>query len=381
MKKNGFTLLELLIGVALVSVVIVFLFRLINDIQHEGLSNIYIVLNQTNRDEIISTVTSAISENEKTCSVEEVREPGKTSLHLNFCNNQKLVLSVAKNQIHITYKSKEYNYRMKDDEAYYDTNVSMSKFSMNETYFLKINIKTTKKGLKATMIDDIEIIGKNDQPIGTTTRAVNSADISEGNHTFTAFSAGEYKIEVWAAGKYNPIGPYEGGTYVSGLIQLNVGDRLIIYAAPTPVVDTCSSQNVKCIVPKPGYVSYGVDTRWNTRFVENEIWCNDETFGDPARGVEKSCQYTYYDNTKVAFTNSVNIIPDISEITPVIDADYDSAVIDTTILSNPEVTCYGCTPSSEGDPVLITQTTCQSSNYQSQCTNLSSGLVRITKIS
>ena len=56
MKRNGFTLLELLIGISLISIVMIFLFRLLNDIQHEALSNTYIVANQTNRNEMINVL-------------------------------------------------------------------------------------------------------------------------------------------------------------------------------------------------------------------------------------------------------------------------------------------------------------------------------------
>ena len=92
MKKNGFTLLELLIGITLISVVMIFLFRLIHDVQNEGLSNTYIVANQTNRDEIIAKTNKAVFENGTLCSLLVNKLGGNNSLKFTFCNNKVLTI-------------------------------------------------------------------------------------------------------------------------------------------------------------------------------------------------------------------------------------------------------------------------------------------------
>lgn len=384
MKKNGFTLLELLIGISLISGIMVFLFRLIHDIQNESLSNTYISSNQTNRNEIISIVASAMHENENLCSLETTKESNQTTLRFGFCNNINLTLSVSQRQVHITYKSNEYNYIMKDETAYYDPKVETSTFSMSGFHFLKINIKTHKKGLKSTTIDDIEIIGRNTKQISTSTINGNKADFfGDGStHYYRASSTGDYRIELWASASFIPSGAKNSGYYVSGTVHLNEGERLLIYPGPKPIFEYCSAQNQTCTVSTPKIVYYGVDTRWNSNQVHDSISCNDSTFGDPARDVAKSCYSAdAYQDSTVLFTNSLNSVPDSSETTLLIKSSYESVSVDNTMLTDTLVMCSGCSTSQEGDPVAITPTTCESENHQTACANLGSGFARVTKLS
>ena len=229
MKKNGFTLLELLIGVALVSVVIVFLFRLINDIQHESLSNTYIVSNQVNRNEIISLVNEAIVHNGDICSLTSSGLNVNKTYTIGFCNYVELTFTVTKNNFIVNYNNREYSYRMKDELAYYDTNFSPVTFSYNNKTFIKFDIRTEKKGLKSSIIDDIEIIG-----------TVNNLSTSESKtamfrytgdyQEFVVPETGTYKIEAWGAQGGGEINfPGGKGGYTAGNITLNANDVLYVY--------------------------------------------------------------------------------------------------------------------------------------------------------
>lgn len=70
----------------------------------------------------------------------------------------------------------------------------------------------------------------------------------------------------------------------------------------------CANENVKCSFTGTRRVRYGVDTRWITRDItasNGGISCSNATFGDPARGVWKSCQLQ---NTSSGGTNLPPVI-------------------------------------------------------------------------
>lgn len=234
MKKNGFTLLELLIGVSLISVVMVFLFRLLHDIQNESSTNTYIVANQTNRDEMISKLSKIMLENDDVCYLDDNNLNGTRNIKLTFCNNNVLNIFVSRNEVYFVYGGKTYRYPMKDSDAYYDTDVSYYTTSLDLIDILKINIRTGKKGLKNTVLDDIEIIGY-----------VNNLSISQNTATdfqytgssqvFIVRADGVYRIEAWGAeggrGMCNGglCGAGGKGGYAAGNIELHRGDRLYVY--------------------------------------------------------------------------------------------------------------------------------------------------------
>lgn len=55
-KKNGFTMMELMVSIAIIAVVMVFLVRLLVDIRYDKTNELYDTANQINRAEIIKTI-------------------------------------------------------------------------------------------------------------------------------------------------------------------------------------------------------------------------------------------------------------------------------------------------------------------------------------
>lgn len=233
MKKNGFTLLELLIGVSLISVVMIFLFRLLNDIQHEGLSNTYIVTNQTSRNEIISILDTAIYHNGSICGL-HVGSSNTNKLHkIKFCNGYEIDIYLSRDKIYIEMDSQKYTFPMKDESAYYDVNMQYSIISYNGNKFVKFNIPTHKKGLRETLIDDIELMGKAGD-FKYTREGVEEFEYTGATDIYTIPKTGRYKLEVWGAqgggsimnGSSSSTTSYGG--YSVGYIDLNSGDTLYI---------------------------------------------------------------------------------------------------------------------------------------------------------
>jgi len=56
MKKSGFTMVELMISIAMIAVVMVFLVRLLVDVKYDSTNEVYNTANQINRSEIIKTI-------------------------------------------------------------------------------------------------------------------------------------------------------------------------------------------------------------------------------------------------------------------------------------------------------------------------------------
>ena len=201
MKRNGFTLLELLIGISLISIVMIFLFRLLNDIQHEALSNTYIVANQTNRNEMINVLDTILYENGDVCNLYIGSSATNRLYKIGFCNNanNEISITISKRAVKIEYNSIKYNYEMRDSNGYYEIALPYTISSFNGKKYIRFNIVTHKKGL------------------------------------------GRYKIELWGAssagipdgcgwsGCGNGNVRISKGAYTSGTIQLTKDDILYVY--------------------------------------------------------------------------------------------------------------------------------------------------------
>ena len=53
----------------------------------------------------------------------------------------------------------------------------------------------------------------------------------------------------------------------------------------------CAREGETCFVGRSAEVRYGANGRYNTLNVRNSIACNNNTFGDPIKGVAKTCEY------------------------------------------------------------------------------------------
>ena len=54
----------------------------------------------------------------------------------------------------------------------------------------------------------------------------------------------------------------------------------------------CSNERSTCTVPSRAIVRYGAAGKFNSQYVDSSVRCDNNTFGDPAPGVRKTCEYT-----------------------------------------------------------------------------------------
>ena len=243
MKRNGFTLLELLIGISLISIVMIFLFRLLNDIQHEALSNTYIVANQTNRNEMINILDTALYENGDVCSLFIGASATDRLYKIGFCdNNKEIDITISKRKVKIEFDSHKYSYEMRDSQGYYEIALPYTITTFNGKKYIRFTIRTHKKGLRETIIDDIEMMGT------VRTLTVKKENVDEFSYTgdeqeFVVPKTGRYKIELWGAQGGNA-GDYKGGTgaYTSGIIDLTKDEIMYLYVGSQGGSD-CVSTN------------------------------------------------------------------------------------------------------------------------------------------
>src|SRR5574344_1774973 len=107
LNKKGVTLIELIISMVLISVVMVFMYRLLININNEITNSTFAIDNQQNRLEIIDTVEEDILY--KTLTT--LTNTNNTSIIFGFDDNTSSVLSISieSNKYYITYKDTQNN--------------------------------------------------------------------------------------------------------------------------------------------------------------------------------------------------------------------------------------------------------------------------------
>lgn len=53
----------------------------------------------------------------------------------------------------------------------------------------------------------------------------------------------------------------------------------------------CANENGYCTLPRGTTIRFGANGVYNTLTSNGGTWCNNATFGDPIKGVVKSCDY------------------------------------------------------------------------------------------
>lgn len=160
MKNNkGFTLLELLICISLVSIVMIFLFRLIGDVKNEERSAGYIKSNQIKRYEIMNKVGSILSQN-RVCNYTAAlggTNNSKATVTFDLCNSKTLLIEVTSQYFTITYNGVKSKYKMDDSNAYYVPRYIETTGEYYGIEYKSILFTTEKPGVESTTLDDIEI--------------------------------------------------------------------------------------------------------------------------------------------------------------------------------------------------------------------------------
>ena len=150
MNKRGFTILELLISIALISVVLLLLLRVMMSLEKVNHDTSYASDGDIARAEIISNIESDFLENH--LNGLEIRRENNTVLFRLLMDEEKEILVSSKS---ITYQDEVYS--LKSSNATYDTCIEYSYMDLeNDYYLVKIVIPVLIDGKNTTSRDDLE---------------------------------------------------------------------------------------------------------------------------------------------------------------------------------------------------------------------------------
>lgn len=138
LNKKGMTLLEIIISIALISVVMLFLFSLLNDIQYESKHSSYAKDFLVSRATIIKDVEEDILNNNIT-NVMQV-SAGEGKVNLNFFRDDTSLMSIEVESKKITYKNaagekESFSLSNDNDEEVFDfANIKINSYAGTKIY-------------------------------------------------------------------------------------------------------------------------------------------------------------------------------------------------------------------------------------------------------
>lgn len=156
LNKKGMTLVELIISVALLSVVLGFLFKIMLDVKYEDDEAGFAIANQVNRAEIIKEIQNDLLDKEELLAA--YVNPDHTIVVLQFGDMSTKQITISNGNKSLSYGSggnqKKWTIR---DENYKFGNITKSEIS---SCFVKITIPILNNYTDDVLIDDIEIFTK-----------------------------------------------------------------------------------------------------------------------------------------------------------------------------------------------------------------------------
>lgn len=173
LSKKGSTLLELVISIALISIVLVFLMKLLVDLNNTETNNVYAKDNQINRAEIIRTIENDLNNNVLINIENDSSTSDNLKIKFTFKNNKTSSINATENKF--IYNDTNNNTRswtmdggiLYTEKAYLNYSADAIEDVINRTYTLQIDIQvhTTNDKNKFgnnNLLDDILIsyIGK-----------------------------------------------------------------------------------------------------------------------------------------------------------------------------------------------------------------------------
>ena len=166
LNKKGSTLLELVISITLISVVLVFLMRLLVDLNASSTSSDYAKDNQINRAEILRVIQNDLNNN-TIKGISDEYSSDNLKITFTFEDDKKGIINATSNKFTYTSSSnKKRTWTMKDC-VIYTKKASINKRNTDEIYTLEIDIEIhtnndNNKYEKNNFLDDILItyIGK-----------------------------------------------------------------------------------------------------------------------------------------------------------------------------------------------------------------------------
>lgn len=138
LNKKGMTLLEIVISIALISVVMLFLFSLLNDIQYESKHSSYAKDFLVSRATIIKDVEEDILNNNIT-NVMQV-SAGEGKVNLNFFRDDTSLMSIEVESKKLTYKNalgevESFSLSEDNDDEVFDfANIKVTPYEGNKIY-------------------------------------------------------------------------------------------------------------------------------------------------------------------------------------------------------------------------------------------------------
>ena len=231
--RNGFTLVELLICITLLSIVILFLFRLINDVRREGDGGSYIKEIYLARNEIMNKAGSVISRY-GVCGIDtSLSTSDHAIVKMHICNGITMNLDVTSNTFKYSYDGDEYTYKVTDPTITIDPNFTLTNSQFITYEFYELVFATHKKGLKDTTVDDIGfyygLLKESSSliPLKVYDCLFDESDECEIQVDYD----GTYVIELWGGKGEDAVGVFNStparggyGSYTYAEIKLNRGD-------------------------------------------------------------------------------------------------------------------------------------------------------------
>lgn len=146
MNKKGITLVEVIISVGLISVVMLFLFHILMDMQFEDTHSSYAKENQIQRAAIIKTVQDDFKDFKlKNATLRTVGNTIEIRFeYLEGTEKQKLLLVQEKS---ISYDGETWNLESENEELKYDISKVKLNLSLSDTCSLMLNVDTNGDGV------------------------------------------------------------------------------------------------------------------------------------------------------------------------------------------------------------------------------------------
>lgn len=143
MNKKGITLVEIIISIGLISLVMLFLFNLLIDMQYEEDHASFAKENQLNRAAIIKNVQEDFAESELKRIAEIQRDSDNTRIVFEFNKSSPKFLEIYSD--HISYDGETWYIEAKNDTTVYDfQNITYQETPDTTTY--RLNIDTNGDG-------------------------------------------------------------------------------------------------------------------------------------------------------------------------------------------------------------------------------------------
>jgi hypothetical protein len=117
------------------------------------------------------------------------------------------------------------------------------------------------------------------------------SDPGTSSHGVSLVPVAQYKST--ASGEARPVsGKLDIGAYESASTTTTTSPTPTTPTTSTVTWTKCASEGQSCAFTGKREVRYGTATLYTSKVLTGPVWCNNTTFGDPARGYVKTCSYS-----------------------------------------------------------------------------------------